>query len=70
MDDREPGRLQQLAVGVEPRAAKGDVIGLPFAGRARGVGERGILAVNGPGLAVGIGIGLVRIDDLQLIKRP
>ena len=67
---REPGRLEQLAVLVEAGAAKGDVIRLPLAGRSRGVGERRILAVDGPGLAVGVGIGLVRVEDLQLIQRP
>ena len=56
----------ELAVLVEAGPAKGDVVGLPLSGRARGVGERRILAVNGPGLAVGVGIGLVGIEDLQL----
>ena len=66
MDERDAGRLDELAALVEPGAAKGDVVGLPLAGGPRGVGQRRILAVNGAGLAVGVGIGLVRVEDLHL----
>ena len=65
VDDREPGRLEQLAVVIEPGTAKGDVIGLPLARGPRRVGERRILAVKGAGLAVGVGVGMVRVDDLN-----
>ena len=64
--DRQAGRLQELARVVKPRPAKGDIIALPLAGRPGGVEQRWILPVNGPDLAVGVGVGLVRIDDLDL----
>ncbi len=56
----------ELAGLVEPGPAKGDVIGLPLARRAGGVGQRGILAINRADLAVGVGVGLVRIEHLKL----
>ena len=57
---------RELAGGVEPRAAEGDVVALPLAGRARGVGQRRVLAVDRPGLAVGVGLGPVGVEHLDL----
>ena len=66
MEEGHPRRLQELAGPVEPGAAEGDVIGLPFPGRARGVEEGGILAIDRPRLTVGVGVGLVGIQHLDL----
>ena len=65
VNDSQSRRLEQFAIVVEPRSTKRDVVGLPLAGWPRGVRERGILAVKSPGLAVGVGIGLVRVDHLN-----
>ena len=66
MEDGDPRRFLQLAGGVEPGAAEGDVVRLPLAGRARGVEQGRILAVDRAGLAVGVGVGLVRVQHLDL----
>ena len=57
---------RSLPDGVEPGAAEGDVVGLPLAGRARGVEQGRVLAVDRPGLAVGVGLGLVGVEHLDL----
>ncbi len=62
----DPRRVEKLSGRVEPRAAEGDVEGLPLAGRPRRVEQRRVLAVDRPGLAVGVGLGLVRVEHLDL----
>ncbi len=69
VDERDACPFGELAVLVKAGPAKGDVVGLPLSRGARGVAKRRILAVNRPGLAIGVGIGLVQVDDLQL-KSP
>ena len=66
VEQGDPRRLQELAGRVEPGAAEGDVVGLPLAGRARGVEQGRILAVDRPRLAVGVGLGLVGVEHLDL----
>src|ERR1017187_2361551 len=66
VDERDACPFRELAVLVKAGPAKGDIVGLPLARGARGVAKRRKLAVNGPGLAVGVGLGLVRVEDLQL----
>src|SRR5882762_9772521 len=59
---------QELSGSVEARAVKDDVVDLPLARRSRGVHLRRKLAVNGRGLAVGIGFTLIRVEHLHLIN--
>ena len=47
--------------------AKDDVVGLPFARLATGVDQRGAVAVERAALAVGIGLVLVAVQDLDLV---
>ena len=49
------------------RHVEEDVVGLPFAGRPAGVRQRRMLAVNPRRGAIGIGLVLVAIQDLNLI---
>jgi hypothetical protein len=65
--DGHPRRLEQCAGRSEAGAAEIDVIGLPVAGRAHGVGERRELAVERRRLAVGVGLVVVEIQDLDLV---
>ena len=60
-------RALERAVGLEVRPVEDDVVRLPVAGRSRGVDERGILAVDGAGLAIGIRVVLVGVEDLELV---
>jgi len=46
MKHRDTSGAQELPILIEARAVKNDIVALPLAGRARGVNERGILAVN------------------------
>src|SRR6185312_9435596 len=50
------------------RSVKNDIVGLPFAGRAAGIDQGRIFTVNGPSLAVRIGIGVVGIQYLKLVE--
>jgi len=59
--------LQQFAAGIEARAVEDDVVPLPLAGWTRGIDERGVLAVNGARLAVGVGFVFVGIEDLNFV---
>ena len=44
-----------------------DVVGLPFAGLAAGVHQRGLVPIEGATLAVGVGRVVVVVQDLDLI---
>ena len=66
VEQGDPRRLEELARGVEPGAAEGDVVGLPLAGRPRGVEQGRVLAVDRPRLAVGVGVGPVGVEHLDL----
>ena len=44
-----------------------DVVVVPLAGLVDGVHQRGPLAVDGSGLAVGVGGVLIRVEDLQFV---
>ena len=50
----------------ETRRGKDDVVGLPFAGRARDIHERRILSVHRGGLAVGIREVVIAVEHLDL----
>src|SRR5258706_12114160 len=64
-DTRGP---QKFTGSVETRAVKDDVVNLPLARWARGVHLGRKLAVNGRGLAIGIGFTLIRVEHLHLVK--
>ena len=56
----------------EPSVVEGwrgpdDVVGLPFAGFAGGIGERDALLVDAAGLAVDVGLVVVGVEDLQFV---
>src|SRR6266852_6808966 len=59
---------QEFTGSVETRAVKDDVVDLPLARRSRGVHLRRKLAVNGRGLAVGIGFTLIRVEHLHFVN--
>ena len=63
----DAGGPNQTAVLGENRSDKLDGVALPFAGRAGRIGAWGMLAINSPGLAVGVGDILIRVEDLNLI---
>src|SRR5208337_4442321 len=65
-ENRNPGRLDQLAAAVVPRPAKGDVKSLPLARWPCGVEQRRILPVNGARHAIGVGVRFVGIEHLDL----
>src|SRR5688572_30283268 len=56
-----------FAIGGFFRGAKDDVVGLPFAGLAGGVHERGGVAVKCAGLSVRIGFVLIRVEHLDFV---
>ena len=68
MKDRQARGLEQIAGIVKARTAERGVERLPLPGRARGVKERRVLAIDRSGLSVGVSIGPVGIEDLQLVK--
>src|SRR6266550_4654113 len=59
---------RQLSCRVKTRTVKNNVVGLPFARRTRGVHQRRILAINRRGLAIGIRLALIGIEDLSLVE--
>src|SRR5258705_3651353 len=64
-DTRGP---QKFTGSVEARAVKDDVVDLPLPRWARGVQLGRKLAVNGRGLAVGIGFTLIRVEHLHFVN--
>src|SRR5712692_9277687 len=64
----DAGWAQEFAGGVETRSVKNDVVNLPLAGRARGVYLRGKLAVDSGGLAVGVCLVFVGVEDLHFVE--
>src|SRR5712675_1529658 len=64
-DTRGP---QKFTGSVETRAVKDDVVDLPLPRWTRGVHLRRKLAVNGRGLAVGIGFTLIRVEHLHFVN--
>src|SRR6266852_2761727 len=64
----DAGWAQEFAGGVEARSVKNDVVNLPLAGRARGVYLGRELAVDGGGLAVGVGFVFVGVEDLDFVE--
>ena len=59
--------MKQLAVGSEARSVEDDVVSLPFAGAQAGIHQWRCLRVNGTGLAIGVSLVLVRIENLELV---
>src|SRR5712692_3906331 len=64
----DAGWAQEFAGGVETRSVKNDVVNLPLAGRARGVYLRRKLAVDSGGLAVGVCLVFVGVEDLHFVE--
>ena len=54
------GFASKFASGVKPGAVENDVIGVPHAGRPRGIHQGRILAVDGGSFAIGIGHVIVK----------
>ena len=67
VNDGDVGFLGELTAFIPEWGLPDDVVGLPFAGRAGGVHERGLLTVDGGGLAVGVGQVVVGVEDLDLV---
>src|SRR5688500_12225719 len=67
VEDGGAGFAGDLAAFVPARAFEDDVVGLPLAGRARGVDHGRVLAVHRAGAAVGVGLVLVGVEDLDLV---
>src|SRR5258708_36220078 len=63
-DARSP---QELAVGGEARPVPNDVVRLPLARTPAGIHQRRRLRIDSAGLAVGVGLVVERIEDLQLV---
>src|SRR6266849_9970871 len=68
MKGGDASRPQEFTGSVEARPVKDDVVDLPLARRSRGVHLRRKLAVNGRGLAVGIGFTLIRVEHLHFVN--
>src|SRR5207302_708530 len=66
-EDGDVGGALQGAVGVEGGGGPGDVVGLPFAGLAVGVGQRDGLLVDAASLSVDVGLVVVVVEDLQFV---
>src|SRR6266480_2268405 len=64
---RDPRRVPHGPVGREAGPSENDVVGLPLAWGSARVHERRRLTVYGPGLAVGVGLVVVRIEYLDLV---
>src|SRR5438309_3091244 len=58
----------QLSRRIKTRAVKNDVVSLPLARRTRRVHQRGILAIDRRGLAVGVRLALIGVEDLRLVE--
>ena len=67
LKDSDARGVQQFSAGVEAGAVKDDVVGLPLAWRTRSIDQRGILAVNGAGLTIGVRLVLVGVEDLDFV---
>src|ERR1700722_7240348 len=61
------GFLRQFAILIEPRGVENDIVGLPFTGFTADVNQGSILAVNGAGLAVEVGLVLVGVQNLEFV---
>ncbi len=66
-DGSHAGGRFEGAVFVEAWGDEDDVVGLPFAGLASGVGEWRVLLVDGTELSVDVGIVLIRIEYLDFV---
>src|SRR5580692_3466771 len=66
-EDRYVGGRFQGTVWVEGGGGPEDVVGLPFAGLARGVGQGDGLLVDAAGHAVDVGGVLVGVEDLEFV---
>ena len=67
LDHRQVGGVEQAAA-VEARRLEHDIVALPLAGPAAGVDQRRVLAVDGAGVAVGIGAVVVAVEHLDLVQ--
>src|SRR5262245_367201 len=67
VEDGDRRFLLDTAVVAEDRRVVDDVVGLPFAGFAAGVDQRRVLFVNRAGLAVEVGLVIVRIEHLDFV---
>ena len=65
--DGKVSGAEQFAFFVKQGAGEDYVVSLPLAGRAAGVDEGRILSVDGGGLAIGVGLVVIGVEDLHLI---
>ena len=65
VNNGDVGRRQKLSI-TESRRGEDDVVGLPRAGLAARVDERRVLSVDGGGVAIGVGVVVLRIEHLHL----
>src|SRR4051812_28276521 len=66
--DRHARGRRDPARGVESRAMKDDVVGLPLAGRPARVHERRVLPVDRRGVAVSVRDIVIRVEYLNLVS--
>src|SRR5690348_6702586 len=66
LEDGDVCRHRDLAA-LEDGWREGDVVGLPLTGRPAGIRERRMLAVDGAGLAIGVGDVVVAVEHLDFI---
>ena len=67
VEHSDVGWLSQAAVVTKDRGLKDDIVGLPFAGRARRVYQWSVLLVDRGSLAMDIGGVIDAVEDLHLI---
>src|SRR5215472_15187994 len=66
-ENRHSRGAKQLSLWIEARAVKNDIVGLPLARGTSRIDQRRILAVDGRGLAIRVGLVVIRIEHLNFV---